>query len=429
MFQGTTPRKLLALVGACALLALWPARAQAQINCDTAGAGALQAAIDSGQYLIEFTGTCNESLGLHRDNIHLRGTNADPALNVINGGATVTVAQDIVFENLKIQGNSFNIVNGAHAFVRDSIIENTNFGIFIGRNAAANFDRNTIGPALVDDGSVSCTPICVGDNSFLHMRNNIVNGATNDPRSGAAVGVFRSSSLLLRGGNTITNSGTQPAIGLWHQSEGRQDNNSGLGTDQISGGVEVFQMSVFDTRQAVITGDSTVAFHSVMRVGNVLSSDPSLIQINGKIRLSQDSALRVDSPLVTINGDVTCADGESSAVGSFAGTGKNLCSGFSSVHSDFNGDGKADVLWRNGTTGATVIWLMDGATRLAGGGIGRPPLAWQIDKVEDYNGDGKADILWRNTSTGKALVWLMDGFTRLDAKSIGGASTDWQIQP
>ena len=35
----------------------------------------------------------------------------------------------------------------------------------------------------------------------------------------------------------------------------------------------------------------------------------------------------------------TCADGESSASGDFAGTGENLCSGFSSVGSDFNGGG------------------------------------------------------------------------------------------
>src|SRR6266699_2224788 len=29
---------------------------------------------------------------------------------------------------------------------------------------------------------------------------------------------------------------------------------------------------------------------------------------------------------------------------------------------DFNGDGKSDILWRNSTTGANVIWLMKGAT-------------------------------------------------------------------
>ena len=105
--------------------------------------------------------------------------------------------------------------------------------------------------------------------------------------------------------------------------------------------VEVFRTALFDTREAAINGDITVVQHSFMNAANtVFGGDPSLLKINGKIELSQDSALTVSSPLVTINGDVTCADGESSAEGDFAGTGRNLCSGFSSVDNDFNVDGK-----------------------------------------------------------------------------------------
>jgi len=29
--------------------------------------------------------------------------------------------------------------------------------------------------------------------------------------------------------------------------------------------------------------------------------------------------------------------------------------------------------------------------------------------VGDFNGDGRADILWRNSSTGENYVWLMNG--------------------
>ncbi len=399
------------------------------INCNTAGPGALQAAIDSGQYLIEFTGTCNEFVGIYKDDVHILGSNANPALNVINGEIDVWGSQRIEIENITVSGDGFFISNTSHVTLRDSIVQNTKWGFGVFVNSEAILRGNTFGPALIDDGSVSCTPICVGDNSFLRMQNNTVNGATNDSRAGAALGVYRSSSLLMRGGNTITNSGTQPAIGLWHQSESRQDDNLALGTDQITGGVEVFQMSVFDTRQAVITGDSRVAFHSVMRIGNQLSGTPSLIAINGGIALSQDSALRVESPLVTINGDVTCADGESSVSGTFAGTGKNLCSGFSSVDSDFNGDGKADIVWRNASDGTTAIWLMDGTVILAGKNIGKPPLVWVINKIEDYNGDGKSDILWRNTGTGDTAVWLMDGFTVLRGATIARVGDpNWVVQ-
>ena len=35
------------------------------------------------------------------------------------------------------------------------------------------------------------------------------------------------------------------------------------------------------------------------------------------------------------------------------------------MKSDFNGDGKADVLWQN-TSGSRAIWLMNGTAREAG---------------------------------------------------------------
>jgi len=33
-------------------------------------------------------------------------------------------------------------------------------------------------------------------------------------------------------------------------------------------------------------------------------------------------------------------------------------------------------------------------------------VAWRIVGSGDYNGDGRADILWRNTTTGANALWL-----------------------
>ncbi len=428
MFRSSNIRMVLALVAAGVVATQWSERASAQvIDCNTAPAGALQAAIDAGQRVVEFTGTCNEFVTANQTGTTIRGVSGNPALDVIAGGMRVRGAQHILIENLTVSGDSFGIVDGAFATVRNSIIENTNYGFFIVRNSGARLEGNTFGPALDDDWRVSCTPICVIDNSYARMENNTVNGESNDPYAGAAVGLFLSSSVLLNGGNTITNSGTGWAVSANLSSDILQV-AGGNGTDQINGDVDVFLNSVLDTRQAVITGDITVGLNSSMRVGNLLyGGNSSLIQINGNIALSEDSALAVESPLVTINGDVTCADIESSASGTFAGTGENLCSGFSSVHSDFNCDGKADVLWRN-STGATAIWLMDGTTLLAGRTIGKPPLEWVISKIEDYDGDCKADILWRHTVTGDTAIWLMDGFTLRRGRTIARVDPDWVVQ-
>jgi hypothetical protein len=38
-------------------------------------------------------------------------------------------------------------------------------------------------------------------------------------------------------------------------------------------------------------------------------------------------------------------------------------------------------------------------------------LSWRIAGVGDYDGDGKADVLWRNASSGENYLYPMDGLT------------------
>ena len=77
---------------------------------------------------------------------------------------------------------------------------------------------------------------------------------------------------------------------------------------------------------------------------------------------------------------------------------------------DFDGNGKADLLWWNSVQGDVWIWPMDGATRLSETYVGTvPDTNYRIQAAGDYNGDGKADILWRNIVQGDVWVWLMNG--------------------
>lgn len=73
---------------------------------------------------------------------------------------------------------------------------------------------------------------------------------------------------------------------------------------------------------------------------------------------------------------------------------------------DFNGDGKADILWHNSVTNETQIWFMDGRriSRRATvvGQDGRPAFVgdpWSIKGAGSFSGNGKADILWHNRVT------------------------------
>ena len=101
---------------------------------------------------------------------------------------------------------------------------------------------------------------------------------------------------------------------------------------------------------------------------------------------------------------------------------------------DFTGDGKADILWREAAgTGKTVLWTMNGATKTASAYTSASAsTAWTIVQLSDFTGDGKADILWREapgTGTGKTVLWTMNGATKTaSAYTSASAGTGWVVQ-
>jgi hypothetical protein len=80
---------------------------------------------------------------------------------------------------------------------------------------------------------------------------------------------------------------------------------------------------------------------------------------------------------------------------------------------DFNGDGYNDLLYHNEATGEVYMLLFDSSGMPSGGGLiyTEPNLDWKIVGTPDIDGDGKADLLWWNSSTGQVYAMLMNGLT------------------
>jgi autotransporter-associated beta strand protein len=116
---------------------------------------------------------------------------------------------------------------------------------------------------------------------------------------------------------------------------------------------------------------------------------------------------------------------------------------------DFDSDGKGDILWRT-DGGALAVWLLDGiqiksAQYLKTGSVNvaAPGADWHISDVADFNGDGRADILWRIGAAqtgdlppggGQVAIWEMNGnqvafadYTRLGSTVVGAPATDWHL--
>jgi peptidyl-Asp metalloendopeptidase len=91
---------------------------------------------------------------------------------------------------------------------------------------------------------------------------------------------------------------------------------------------------------------------------------------------------------------------------------------------DFDADGVFDLLWRNNTTGANVIWKSGGTVSQTLPTTVNPNL--RIVGVGDLNKDGRSDIVWRNISTGQNVVWYSANSATTRGLSTV-ASQDWQI--
>lgn len=107
--------------------------------------------------------------------------------------------------------------------------------------------------------------------------------------------------------------------------------------------------------------------------------------------------------------------------------GSGLGSYLRSLFRDFNGDGKADVLFKN-DDGRVAIWSMDGTNRLEGTTVAKlSDTQWELPGIGDFDGDGTEDMVFQHAD-GRIATWTMDGTTRSAGTIVGQlANPKWSV--
>ncbi|MGI0490323.1 pre-peptidase C-terminal domain-containing protein [Alkalinema pantanalense CENA528] len=103
---------------------------------------------------------------------------------------------------------------------------------------------------------------------------------------------------------------------------------------------------------------------------------------------------------------------------------------------DFDGDGVSDLFWRNlnpksADYGLAVVWwTRDGMSEGVGSGPIRDSLGnvikvgqeWVVQALQDLDGNGTADILWRNLASGDVVTWLLSKDSTSGGPRISGGA-------
>jgi len=100
-----------------------------------------------------------------------------------------------------------------------------------------------------------------------------------------------------------------------------------------------------------------------------------------------------------------------------------LFNSLSAIENDFNGDGKADILWQKGKYYS--LWYMSANGKHKYKYIGKKSPPYKVAGTGDFNGDGKTDILWKKDS--KYSLWYMNANGSHKYKYIGKKSSSYQM--
>jgi hypothetical protein len=83
---------------------------------------------------------------------------------------------------------------------------------------------------------------------------------------------------------------------------------------------------------------------------------------------------------------------------------------------DFNADGKADILLQN-AGGQVIVWTMDGTAKTGSASLRDAGSSWKVIAGGDFNGDGRTDVVLQNAYA-DVQIWTFSGIAMTDAVTV-----------
>jgi Ca2+-binding RTX toxin-like protein len=265
----------------------------------------------------------------------------------------------------------------------------------IAAGTSANYSRRSATSSVIVDSL-----------TFTSIERLQVTGTSKDDilRGGVGGDIFKG----LGGNDTITGGG---GINKFIFSSGRAFNTADLGIDTITD----FQANIDSIVLNPLTFGTSRTFDSVTTDDAAALSSATIVYNSATGNLFYNP-----------NGSATGFDtgGQFATLSNKVALTANDIKIQGTNRTDFNGDRKSDILWRN-NDGSIATWQMNGSL-VTPKAVETLSNDWQVAGTGDFNADRTADLLWRNTN-GNIATWQLNNSAVTTTATIGTATTDWQV--
>lgn len=96
------------------------------------------------------------------------------------------------------------------------------------------------------------------------------------------------------------------------------------------------------------------------------------------------------------------------------------------ARTDFNGDGRSDIVWRNQAQALMSYWWQNGPVRIGSGSISVVSTS-QIVGTGDFDGDGRADQLWNSSTNNHLWIYRSRGDGGFDYQFVDFYPAGWSV--